>query len=124
MTQRSIDHDTGFEDSCLLEYHRREDDTLVVLLQAWNEKTIEFEFSETVSVLEVLAGDIADVTWDDSPSELLVRALKRVYEKEPSEHPYKVFRFIALDDEPCLEIVAEACTVTTRGKGTTTRINS
>jgi hypothetical protein len=40
-------------------------------------------------------------------TELFKETLNKTYQNVPKDHPYKLFQFMDLDDEPCLEIICD-----------------
>jgi len=101
----AIEFEVGFADSELQSY-RRDGDTFVVSLVAWNKKTIRFCFADMIFVVDRGAGDISDVCEVKAASPFLDEALRIQYEDVPDDHPYRLFQFLNMDDEPSLEVVA------------------
>lgn len=109
---QSLEYDIGFSDSEVLGYHRN-GDTTTVFLRAWNEKTLVFDFHCVASFIDRGAWSIADVVCEDQETPLLREALKRLYDEAPAEHNLKHFCFFDLDDQPCIEVIAESCSIST-----------
>ncbi len=103
--KQSIQYQIGFADSEILSYHSS-NDNLILRLKCWNEKIIEFEFVDCILFLILNNWKISDVC-ELNDSFLMERALKKVYETIPEQHPYKVFQFLDNDDDPAVEV---ACT--------------
>jgi hypothetical protein len=105
----AVDSPIGFADSELEGYHR-DGSEVVVRVRAWNAKRLVATFTEVVGLRDRLAGDFSELVRDVADGDDFMRdALKQVYEKIPSSHPYQVFSFLNQDDLPSLEIVATGC---------------
>lgn len=106
MTKR-IDLPIGLADSELLEYSRTGNE-VTVQVRTWNDKKLVLRFTETIGVLDLLAGDFSELLQDHAETtDFLARALRNTYEVVPQEHPYHTYAFTNLDGDPSLIIVAE-----------------
>ena len=80
---------------------------LVIKIQAWNAKLIEFTFFDTISFLDKGSHSITAFCRNNLESDLFKQALEKNYEKIPQSHPYKLFQFLDLDDLPGLEVICD-----------------
>ena len=109
----SINYKIGFSDSEVISYNSEKEKT-IVLLKAWNEKTIKFEFIDCILFLSLENWRISDIIELKSPdSSLFKRALRTTFEEIPIEHSYKLFQFLDLDDDPAIEIVCKDIIIST-----------
>ena len=98
----------GLADSELIQYSRTAK-TFIVLVRAWNEQILLFEFDGVLAVREMLAGDFSDLVEDFSTNNnLLEGVLARNYSQIPTDHPYRSYTFLDNEGEPALEIVAKS----------------
>jgi hypothetical protein len=104
----------GFADSELKGY-RRVGTVLSVEIHAWNDKHVEVSFRDVIGVRDSLAGSFSDFVQDSPASASTLKdALARNFESVPAFHPYCVYSFLNLEEEPSLEIVASSCEITVR----------
>ncbi len=114
MSRQSLQCNIGFADG-EIEGYTKEGAQLKVHVRAWNESSIEFVFGDVVRVLDDGAGEISDVCLEISQTEFMSAALAIEYEQVPSDHPYKEYVFLDIDDVPSLRIVAATVEVICEG---------
>lgn len=71
------------------------------------ENSLNLFFFEHLFLLDTGADLITALYQNKSQTNFFSQILKKTYEKVPEQHPYKLFQFMNLDDEPCLEIICE-----------------
>jgi hypothetical protein len=108
---KKIDYQIGFSDGEIISYFRDER-SLTVKLKTWNDKYLSVLFSDVVGIVDYGIGDISNFIEEDEKSLFLKTILDKVYESIPNEQPYRLFQFLDLDDNPVLEIVAVAQSIT------------
>lgn len=88
------------------------DDELQVLIKAWNESKILFEFKDFVHLNYGITATIDSVWEVEVSDEQMKTALTRVYDKViPEEHPYRCFQFMDLEDTVAIEVIAAELTI-------------
>ena len=111
--KKSVEYEIGFSDSEILSYNSQ-GENLIVILNAWNEKKIRFEFIDCILFLSFNNWMISDVVeFISSESSLLRKALKLVFEDVPEEHGYTLFQFLDLDGEPAIEVGCKSILIST-----------
>src|SRR5690554_2476706 len=77
---KRIDLPIGLADSELLEYSRTGNE-VTVQVRTWNDKKLVLRFTETIGVLDLLAGDFSELLQDHAETtDFLARALRNTYE--------------------------------------------
>lgn len=109
MSSRIGDCPIGFEDGHIVAY-RANSASLQLEYQFWNEAHGLFIFEEFVALhdngaLKVTVGAVLTT----KSSELLNETIRRQYDRAPAEIPWNHYQFLALDDKPLLEVIAESC---------------
>ena len=102
--KKSIDYKIGFSDSALVSYSKN-DKSLLIIVKAWNEKTIKINFNETIGFLDQGAWEFSDFCEISFETDLLNKALKRQYDVIPENHGYKSFQFLDNNQETVIEII-------------------
>lgn len=97
----------GFADSELESYvYLKDDDKVVVKIRAWDNSFLEIVFFDPILFIDRSCEAISQFGRKKAPNSTLIEALKKNYETIPANHPYLLFQFLDLDDEPCIEIVS------------------
>ncbi len=108
MQYKTVDTPVGLAESELVSY-RRDSDELTVELLTWNGTRLQLVFGDVILFLDRDCGDTTALRELEGHSELLAQALKSAYERPaPSDHPYKHYQLLNLDDTPVLEVISGA----------------
>ena len=104
-----IDIGISIADAELTSYCYSDEDKkkLIIHVRSWNEKIINFEFCDFILFLDRGTQYISEFCRNTEETELFKQSLERTYMNVPEDHPYKLFQFLDLDGDPCLEIVCE-----------------
>ncbi|QPJ62213.1 MAG: hypothetical protein G3M70_10160 [Candidatus Nitronauta litoralis] len=98
----------GFNDSEFVSYLKKHS-LFVVKIRAWNESQVTINFNDVIRVVDNDVNGISGFFEIIGDSEVLQHALSRLYENViPSNHPYKCYQFIDIDDNAALEIVCSS----------------
>ncbi len=101
-----IDLRTTLADSELLSYHFvRDSNTLRIKFQMWDGGIIKIYFYDVILFVDHCINNINGFYQNTENGKLMDDALKATYEITPTSHPYKLFQFINLDNNPCIEII-------------------
>jgi hypothetical protein len=112
MTGISVETEVGFSDGEVVGYERT-DNRLQVRVRAWNDKNLLLVFTGVIGVADRNIGALSDVTVSGEKTEFVAECLRLYYEEVPSDHKFKLFAFIDQDEDPTLEVVAEALEIRT-----------
>ena len=105
MTSQKTLEDFDLNDAISFEYEKKNTGDLVVTIQQWNGKYIEAKFVDAIRVSDILGGELMSFR-QVAVSNFLDMALETNYENlPPSEHPYKHYQFVGIDDDIVLEII-------------------
>lgn len=110
---RKIDSDHGFADSEFVSYQRKHAE-FTVIIAAWNNKLIEIVFSDVEGILDYGLGDISDFVEETEKDAFFEKILSLVYVSVPDDSPYRLYKFLDLDGQTALEVVASTVNVITR----------
>ncbi|MBN9378033.1 MAG: hypothetical protein BGO14_00925 [Chlamydiales bacterium 38-26] len=103
--RKSVETKYGLADSEIVSF-KSEDFNLIVYLQAWNGNILKVEFKDCIYFSNYQAGDISDICENPSSPSLQL-ALDHKYQNIPSDHGYKAYQFLDLDDDPVIEVVSQ-----------------
>ena len=96
----------GFEDGEIVSY-RMTSEALSVEYRFWNASVAILQFVDPVAMRDdgAVGATIGSVDLTRS-SELIADMVRRVYVTPPESPPWRHFRFLNVDDEPVLQVIA------------------
>ncbi len=97
----------GLDDSEFISYaYTLDSDNLLFTIEAWDARVLKISFKNVIYFVDKShwTCTLCELT---SHSDLLQEALKSEYIEIPEDHPYKVYQFLDLYDEPSFEIICE-----------------
>ena len=104
-TQQSVETPIGFADGKVVRIEKLGMKVLV-LVQAWDESTIEAEFDEVIGIRESMAFELSDLVVTERRGEFTNWCTQRAYEGGNSGGE-SVYQFLDIEGQPCIEIVAK-----------------
>ena len=109
-----VRYEVGFSDG-EVRYYFREEGAFTVVVEAWNGALVRVAFDDPAGVCDTGVGDISDICVEDAGSPFMSRVLGELYEVAPASHPYRLYQFLNLDEQPALEVVAAGITISPFG---------
>ena len=108
-----IEADPGvdFADSNLISYEcSRKDNCLTIKINTWNDCILKIKFYDLLFIADRGGDDITAFCIQNVESSLLKEVLEKNYDqgKIPDDHPYKLYHFLGLYDEPVMDIVCQS----------------
>lgn len=88
-----------------------EDGNFVVYLNYCNGKILRLIFFNVIQFSYKLGSSVSHIYEITAKNPILDEALSFWYVKVPSDHPYKLFQIIDIEDFPFIEVVAERAEV-------------
>jgi hypothetical protein len=110
--QQSVETQIGFADGKVVRIEK-EGMKVLVIVQAWNESTIEAEFDEVIGVRESMAFGLSDLVVTDSRSDFINWCAGRAYE-DGNRQEESVYQFLDIDGQVCIEILAKGVVIRAR----------
>lgn len=108
--QKKINYKIGFADGEIIEY-LRSNNQIVVKMKTWNDVKLTIIFQGAIGMVDYGAFNISNFVEEDSLTTFMEKVLLEFYDSLTSKHPYKLYQFLNLDDNPSLEIVAESLSI-------------
>lgn len=91
--------------------YRMEGGVFTVKVSAWNSQLLRVKFTPTVGGSDLSIGDISALCEEDAVSPFMAAVLARLYEATPPPGQYRLYRFLNLDDQPAMQVVAAGVVV-------------
>ena len=108
-TQKSVGTPIGFADGKVVRIEKTSMKVLVVV-QAWDESTIEAEFDEVIGVRESMATELSDLVVTEGKGEFISWCTRRAYDGGSSGGE-STYQFLDIEGQPCIEIVAKGVVI-------------
>lgn len=104
-TQQSVETPIGFAEGKVVRLEKQGANVLVVV-QAWDESSIEVEFVEAIGFRESMSFELSDLVITERTGEFASWCNRRAYEggHHGSESHYQ---FLDVEGQPCIEVVAK-----------------
>ncbi len=110
----NIDFADATYKSCTLSEGPFKEDILTVELIAWDENIIEVLFFNVIAFTYKIGCFVAGILESTESSTIEQEALARYYEKTPSEHEFKTYAIIDIEDFQFITVVASGIQITKR----------
>lgn len=90
---------------------RMDENTLIVILNSWDENEIHLSFQSTIQFVYKLGDIVEGVYMINGEPEFLREAVSLEYEKIPQIHQFYLFQITDIYDFPFIEVVAKGSSV-------------
>lgn len=101
-------HDSELR-SCL---YTQKEAKLRVKIQAYGGHVVKILFTGVIGFMDVSSSEFTTFGFNNGRGSFLDEVLKLRYIEIPNDHPYKLFQFLDIDDQPSLFIAAANYTFT------------
>ncbi len=106
--RNSIKLPVGLDDSDFISYtYALDQNSLIFIIQAWDSHVLTITFRDVIHFIDKGTHWTCLLCELTSQSENLKEALNTTYLEVPENHPYKVYQFLDLYDEPSFEVICE-----------------
>lgn len=106
-------HDSELH-SCL---YTQKEAKLRVKIQAYGGHVVKILFTDVIGFMDISSSEFTTFGCNNGNNSFLAEVLTLRYIEVPNDHPYKLFQFLDIDDQPSLSIVAADYTFTVRKEG-------
>lgn len=101
----NIDLKGSFNDCDFVSYHFSRENNLTFEIQTFYYTKLLFTFYSPILFIDHNRSRIKNFIQTPNDHPILLQCVERYYGEHVKEHPYKLFQFLDLDDEPCHEII-------------------
>ena len=83
-----------------------QNNTLVIKVLEWNNKTIDICFAGTVAFIKTVGDCLSYLKEEQKDNMLLNSTIKKIYDEIPETNPYKAFSLYDIYDMPIVTVIA------------------